>query len=136
MVLNALTLMNVLRVTTNVMLMLSAATKMGATTVTAKQDIAVMDLSAVMSMNVQLTINVTRRLHVVTQMAASHANVTKDTMVMESFVLIKMNVVLTINALHSRIALIFLVDILVSVKPALWVCLILIRLREQEYRRI
>ena len=80
--------MNVQRVTMIVITMQSAVTKLWATNVSAKSDIAVMDLSAMMSMNVPLTMTVTRMPHVVTQMAVLHVNVTKDTMVMESTVMI------------------------------------------------
>ena len=88
MVLNALISMNAQRVTTNVMPMLFVATKMEVLTVSAKKDLVVMDLSAMMSMNVPLTMPVTKMLHVITQMAASNVNVTRDTMVMESSVMI------------------------------------------------
>ena len=66
-----------------VIIMQSAATKLGATNVSAKSDIAVMDSSAMMSMNVPPKMAVTRMPHVVTQMAVLHVNVTKDIMVME-----------------------------------------------------
>ena len=71
-----------------VITMQSAATKLGATNVNAKSDIAAMDSSAMMSMNVPLTMTVTRMPYVITQMAVLHVNVTKGTMVMESYVMI------------------------------------------------